>query len=76
MVSNTSPEPVMPYVVSLTRHLRPTEFRQYVTWISDNKASWTLLSAAMGPDSMVEIGGRPIPQEPMVCRLGGGNPPY
>jgi hypothetical protein len=51
-------------------------FRQYITWISDNKASWTLLSAAMGSDSTVEIAERPIPQEPMVCRLGGWNPPY
>jgi hypothetical protein len=24
----------------------------------------------MGPDSMVEIGDRPIPQEPMVCTTG------
>ncbi|KAH9996454.1 glycoside hydrolase family 16 protein [Russula vinacea] len=41
----------------------------YVTWISNNKASWTLLSGGMGPDSMVEINSRPIPQEPMACRF-------
>ncbi|KAI9513053.1 beta-glucan synthesis-associated [Russula earlei] len=44
----------------------------YITWISNNAASWTLLSAAMGPDNLTEIGTRPIPQEPMyiIANLG------
>jgi beta-glucanase (GH16 family) len=47
----------------------------YITWISDNKASWTLLSAAMGADSTVEIGERPIPQEPMYIIFNLGMSP-
>jgi len=44
----------------------------YVTWISNNRASWTVFSAGMGPDSMVQIGERPIPEEPMyiIANLG------
>lgn len=44
----------------------------YVTWVSNNVPSWTLLSAGMGPDPVVEIGQRPIPEEPMyiLANLG------
>lgn len=47
----------------------------YITWVSNSKASWTLLSAAMGGDSMVEIGQRPIPQEPMYIIFNLGMSP-
>jgi hypothetical protein len=50
-------------------HPRLTEFRQYITWVSNNQPSWTLLSSAVGADPTVEISARPIPQEPMVCIL-------
>lgn len=40
---------------------------QYITWISDNKVAWTLNVAGMAADPAVQISGRPVPQEPMVC---------
>lgn len=40
---------------------------KYITWVSDNKVSWTLNAPGMGPDPSVEISARPVPQEPMVC---------
>ena len=39
---------------------------QYITWISDNTVSWTLNAAGMAADTTVEIGPRPVSQEPMV----------
>jgi len=47
----------------------------YITWISNNKAAWTLLSSGMGPDSLVEISARPIPQEPMYILINLGMSP-
>jgi len=44
---------------------RPGIDSAYVTWISNNKASWTVLSSGVGADPMVETNARPIPQEPM-----------
>ena len=41
---------------------------QYISWISDGKLAWTLQQAGFAADSRVEIGPRPVPQEPMVCR--------
>lgn len=38
----------------------------YISWISDGKLAWTLEQGGMAADSRVEIGPRPIPQEPMV----------
>ncbi|KAI0720307.1 beta-glucan synthesis-associated protein-domain-containing protein [Cerioporus squamosus] len=38
----------------------------YITWISNNKVSWTLNGPGMGPDPLVEIQERPVPGEPMV----------
>jgi len=38
----------------------------YITWINDDKPSWTISAAGMGPDPLTEIGARPVPQEPMV----------
>lgn len=45
---------------------------QYITWVSDNKISWTLNVAGMAADSAVEISARPVPQEPMylIANLG------
>ncbi|KAL1680245.1 glycoside hydrolase family 16 protein [Schizophyllum commune] len=44
----------------------------YITWINAGAAAWTIKSAGMAADSKVEIGGRPIPQEPMylIVNLG------
>lgn len=39
----------------------------YITWINDNQAAWTINAAGMGPDNIVQISQRPVPQEPMVC---------
>lgn len=39
---------------------------QYITWIQNGTAAWTLLAAGMGPDQRVEIDARPIPEEPLV----------
>lgn len=38
---------------------------QYITWINAGKASWTIKSSALAKDTVVQIGDRPIPQEPM-----------
>ncbi|KAG6335081.1 hypothetical protein ID866_4009 [Astraeus odoratus] len=44
----------------------------YITWISDDKAAWTVMAGGVGPDSLTEISARPIPQEPMyiIANLG------
>ncbi|QRV91234.1 glycoside hydrolase family 16 protein [Ceratobasidium sp. AG-Ba] len=44
----------------------------YITWTNDGKPSWTIYGAGMGPDPRVEIGARPVPQEPMymIVNLG------
>lgn len=39
---------------------------QYILWINDNKHAWTARSAGFAADTSVQIGPRPIPQEPMV----------
>ncbi|KAH9039938.1 beta-glucan synthesis-associated [Lactarius hengduanensis] len=51
---------------------KPGVDKAYVTWISNNKAAWTLLSSGMGPDPQVEIDTRPIPLEPLylIVNLG------
>lgn len=41
----------------------------YITWISNNKASWTINAAGVGADETVNISARPVPQEPMVSWL-------
>ena len=40
----------------------------YITWVSDNKVSWTAMSGGFAADPRVNISARPIPQEPMVRR--------
>ncbi|KAF9007051.1 glycoside hydrolase family 16 protein [Cyathus striatus] len=44
----------------------------YVTWVNDNKVSWTLFASALGGDTETNIQGRPISQEPMyiIVNLG------
>ncbi|KAG6820547.1 hypothetical protein H0H93_015432 [Arthromyces matolae] len=44
----------------------------YITWINNDKVAWTVLQAAVGPDSATEIGSRPVSQEPMyiIANLG------
>ncbi|KAG6868438.1 hypothetical protein C0993_002757 [Termitomyces sp. T159_Od127] len=44
----------------------------YITWINDNKISWTIMQAGLSKDPLTEIGPRPISQEPMyiIANLG------
>ncbi|KAI0082265.1 beta-glucan synthesis-associated [Panus rudis PR-1116 ss-1] len=44
----------------------------YITWISSGKVAWTMKQAGMAADTRVEIGPRPVPQEPMyiIANLG------
>ncbi|KAH7930678.1 glycoside hydrolase family 16 protein [Leucogyrophana mollusca] len=45
---------------------------EYITWIANNQAAWTLNVAGMGKDDAVEISARPIPQEPMYLIMNLG----
>jgi beta-glucan synthesis-associated protein KRE6 len=38
----------------------------YISWIANSKVAWTLMQGGMAADTAVEIGPRPVPQEPMV----------
>ncbi|KAI9065842.1 glycoside hydrolase family 16 protein [Trametes sanguinea] len=44
----------------------------YISWIADGKLAWTLKQAGFAADTAVEIGPRPVPQEPMylIANLG------
>ncbi|KAJ7086832.1 beta-glucan synthesis-associated [Mycena belliarum] len=44
----------------------------YITWISDNKVTWTLNAAGVGADALTEIAARPITDEPLyiLANLG------
>ncbi|KAI0722784.1 beta-glucan synthesis-associated [Earliella scabrosa] len=44
----------------------------YITWVSNNKISWTLNGPGMGPDPLVEIQERPVPGEPMYIIMNLG----
>ncbi|KAI0920890.1 hypothetical protein AcW2_006028 [Taiwanofungus camphoratus] len=44
----------------------------YITWISNNKVSWTLNVAGMVADPIVEISSRPVSQEPMYIIMNLG----
>ena len=46
---------------------------KYITWISDNKISWTFKGPGMGPDPSVQISARPVSQEPMVTPFSKSN---
>jgi hypothetical protein len=50
--------------MSISRSLQPSQ--KYITWVSDNKVSWTLNAPGVGPDPTVEISARQVSQEPMV----------
>lgn len=41
-------------------------FPQYITWINNNQSAWTMKAAGVAADPRVNIGPRPVPQEPMV----------
>jgi beta-glucanase (GH16 family) len=43
--------------------------------VSNNQLAWTINYAAMGPNAQAQIGGRPIPVEPMyiIVNLGASN---
>lgn len=45
---------------------KPGVDQAYITWINNGQPAWTLNAAGMGPDPIVNISQRPIPQEPMV----------
>lgn len=52
-----------------------SRFEQYILWINDNKHAWTARAGGFAADERVQIGPRPIPQEPMVFQttlLPGG----
>ncbi|KAF8905867.1 beta-glucan synthesis-associated [Mucidula mucida] len=44
----------------------------YITWVNDGKGAWTFRGPGTAADSRVEIGARPVPQEPMyiITNLG------
>ncbi|PPQ72453.1 hypothetical protein CVT24_003119 [Panaeolus cyanescens] len=44
----------------------------YITWVNDNKLSWTLRAGALAPDLDTQVGQRIISQEPMylIANLG------
>ncbi|KAI5481391.1 glycoside hydrolase family 16 protein [Pseudohyphozyma bogoriensis] len=44
----------------------------YITWQVDGEASWTITSAAVGPNNKTQIGQRLIPQEPLSIVLNLG----
>ena len=41
----------------------------YITWISDDKASWTMNAGAVAPDPVSGAGQRVISEEPLVSAL-------
>ncbi|PFH51289.1 glycoside hydrolase family 16 protein [Amanita thiersii Skay4041] len=45
---------------------------EYITWLSDNKISWTIRSEGLRGDPTVEISARPVPSEPMYLILNLG----
>lgn len=47
----------------------------YITWINDNKTAWTMNAAGTAADPRVNIGPRPVPQEPMYMILNLGISP-
>ncbi|KAF9012973.1 glycoside hydrolase family 16 protein [Hymenopellis radicata] len=44
----------------------------YITWLNDGKRAWTFRGPGAAADNRVEIGARPVPQEPMyiLANLG------
>ncbi|XP_006461090.1 hypothetical protein AGABI2DRAFT_204568 [Agaricus bisporus var. bisporus H97] len=44
----------------------------YITWISSGEMAWTLRGPGLGPDPSVQIGARPVSQEPMYLIMNLG----
>ncbi|CAK5276442.1 unnamed protein product [Mycena citricolor] len=44
----------------------------YITWITDNKVTWTLNAAGVGANPQTQISARPIPTEPMYILINLG----
>ncbi|KIY71399.1 glycoside hydrolase family 16 protein [Cylindrobasidium torrendii FP15055 ss-10] len=44
----------------------------YIEWVVEDKTSWRVNAAGLGPDTTAEISARPIPQEPMYILLNLG----
>jgi beta-glucan synthesis-associated protein KRE6 len=44
----------------------------YILWINDNKPAWTVRAGGFAADEKVQIGPRPIPQEPMYLIINLG----
>jgi beta-glucanase (GH16 family) len=44
----------------------------YISWVNDNKTAWSMTAAGVAADTRVDIGPRPVPQEPMymIFNLG------
>ncbi|KAI0744973.1 beta-glucan synthesis-associated protein [Earliella scabrosa] len=47
----------------------------YIAWINGGKLAWRITQAGVGPDSISEINGRPVPQEPMYLLVNLGMSP-
>ncbi|KIJ39366.1 glycoside hydrolase family 16 protein [Sphaerobolus stellatus SS14] len=50
----------------------PDREKGYITWINNDEPAWTINAAGMGPDPIVEIGQRIIPEEPMYIIMNLG----
>ncbi|KAL0951415.1 hypothetical protein HGRIS_008107 [Hohenbuehelia grisea] len=44
----------------------------YITWVTDNKRTWTIFAGGTAADTRVDIGPRPVPQEPMYIIINLG----
>jgi len=44
----------------------------YIRWISDNKQSWMIRAAGMGPNAEAQVSQRPVPYEPMYLLVNLG----
>ncbi|OBZ79711.1 Beta-glucan synthesis-associated protein SKN1 [Grifola frondosa] len=44
----------------------------YIAWIAGDQVTWILQQAGMGPDTLVEIASRPVPQEPLYLIMNLG----
>ncbi|KAI0778299.1 glycoside hydrolase family 16 protein [Trametes elegans] len=47
----------------------------YMSWIANGQLAWTIKQPGMGPDPIVEISDRPVPQEPMYLIMNLGMSP-
>ncbi|KAJ7221685.1 beta-glucan synthesis-associated [Mycena pura] len=44
----------------------------YITWITDNKVSWTMNAGGVGADQLTQISARPVTEEPMYILVNLG----